>query len=98
MKEHKNDGERSRAGKKITVVLQHIKNTGQARRWDDVRILYWENNWKKRKFKEATRITWQNKEQLINKNDERILICNSWNIILKDKTSLNLQCDEVMSF
>ena len=40
MKEHKNDGERSRAGKKITVVLQHIKNTGHSRRWDDVRILY----------------------------------------------------------
>ena len=52
MKEHKNDGEKSRADKKITVLLQHIKTTGHSCMGDDVRILNRENNWKKRKFKE----------------------------------------------
>ena len=33
--------------------------------WDDVRIIYRENNWKKRKFKEAVRIVSYNKEQLM---------------------------------
>ena len=39
--------------------------------WVDVKIIYRENNWKKRNFKKAARITSQNKEQLINKKDEQ---------------------------
>ena len=54
--------------------------------WDDAKIIYRENNWKKRNFKEAARITSQNKEQSINKKDERKTISNLWNIILNDKT------------
>ena len=33
-----------------------MKTTGHPPVWDDVRIIYSENNWKKRKFKEAARI------------------------------------------
>ena len=36
-----------------------------------MRIIYRENNWKNRKFKEAARVTLHNKEQLMNKKDER---------------------------
>ena len=57
MKEHKNDGEKSRKDKKITGYSQHMKTTGHSTAWDDVRIIYRENNWEKRKFKEAARIT-----------------------------------------
>ena len=63
-----------------------MKATGNCSVWDDVRIIYRENNWKNRKFKEAARIASQNKEQLINKKDERKIISNIWNIILNDKT------------
>ena len=48
-----------------------MKTTGHYPVWDDVRIIYRENNWKKRKFNEATRITSHNKEQLMNKKYER---------------------------
>ena len=53
-----------------------MENTGHTTGWGDVRIIYRENNWKKRKIKEAARITWHNKEQLINKKDERKTISN----------------------
>ena len=39
-----------------------MKTTGHSSAWDDVRIIYRENNSEKRKFKEAARITSQNKE------------------------------------
>ena len=41
---------------KITGLSHHIKTTDHSPVWDDVRIIYKENNWKKRKFKEAARI------------------------------------------
>ena len=44
-----------------------MKTTGHSPEWDDARTIYRENNWKKRKFKEASRITSHKKEQLINK-------------------------------
>ena len=50
MKEHKDDGEKSRKDKKITGLSQHMKTTGHSPACDDVRIIYRENNWKKRKF------------------------------------------------
>ena len=84
MKEHKDDGEKSRKDKKITGLSQHMKTTGHSPAWDDVRIIYTENNWKKRNFKEAARITSHNKEQLMNKKDERKTISNLWNIVLKE--------------
>ena len=77
MKEHKDDGEEPRKDK---------KTTGHSAAWDDVRILYRENDWKKRKFKEAAKITSHNKENLINKKDGRETIFNLWNIVLNDKT------------
>ena len=86
MKEHKNDGEKSRKDKKITGISQHMKTTGHAPAWNDVKIIYRENNWKKRKFKQTARITSHNKEQLMNKKDERKTISNLWNIVLNDKT------------
>ena len=62
-----------------------MKTTGHFPAWDDVRIIYKENNQKKRKFKEAARITSCNKEQLINKKDKGKKISNLWNIVLNDK-------------
>ena len=63
-----------------------MKTTSHSPAWDEVRIIYRENNWKKRKLKEAAIITSENKEQLINKKDERKLISNLWNIVLNNKT------------
>ena len=62
MKEHNDDEENPREDKKITGLSQHMKTTGHSPAWDDVRIIYRENNSEKRKFKEAARITSQNKE------------------------------------
>ena len=67
MKEHKDDGEKSWKDKMITGLPEHMRTTGHSPAWDDIRIIYRENNWKKRKFKEAARITSHNKEQLLNK-------------------------------
>ena len=86
MKEHKNDGEKSPKDKKITGLSQHMETTSQSPAWNDVTIIYRENNWKKRKLKEAVRITSHNKEKLMNKKDERKTISNLWNIVLSDKT------------
>ena len=86
MKEHKDDGQILREDKEITGISQHMKTTGHSRVWDDVRIIYRDNNWKKRKFKEAARITSHNEEQLMNKKDERKTNSNSWKIVLNSKT------------
>ena len=86
MKEHKGDGQKSRKDKKLTGLSQHMKTTGRSPARDDVRIIYRENNWKKRKLKEAARIISHNKEQLMNKKDERKTISNLWNVVLNDKT------------
>ena len=43
--------------------------SGHSPVWNDVRSIYRENNWKKRKFKEPARITSHNKEQLMSKKD-----------------------------
>ena len=63
-----------------------MKMTGHSPAWDGLGVIYRENNWKKRKFKEAARITSHNKEQLMNKNDERKTISNLWNIVLNNQT------------
>ena len=76
MKRHKNDGEKLRKDKKTVRFSQHMKTTDHSPVWDDATIIYRENNWKKRKFKEAARITSHNKEQLMNKKDERKAISN----------------------
>ena len=34
-----------------------MKTTGRSPAWDDVRVIYRENDWKNRKFKESARIT-----------------------------------------
>ena len=47
MKEHKDDEENSIKDKKITGLSQHMKTTGHSPVWDDVRIIYRENKWKK---------------------------------------------------
>ena len=86
MKEYKDDGENWREDKQITSLLQNMKTTSHSPAWDEVRIIYRENNWKKRKLKEAAIITSENKEQLMNKKDERKLISNLWNIVLNNKT------------
>ena len=62
MKEHNDDEENPREDEKITGLSQHMKTTGHSPAWVDVRIIYRENNSEKRKFKEAARITSQNKE------------------------------------
>ena len=85
MKEHKDDGKKSQKDQNITDFSQHEKQ------WSfpfevGVRIIYRENNQKKRKFKVAAKKTSHNKEQLINKKDERKTISNLWNTILNHKT------------
>ena len=65
--EHKDDGEKSRNDKKIPGLSRHKKTTSYSPTWDDVRIIYRENNWKKRKLKEIARIRSHNKKQLMNK-------------------------------
>ena len=85
MKEHKDDGEKSCEYKKITGLSHHMKITGYSAAWDDVRIIYRENNWKKRKFKEVARTTSHNKEQLMIKKVERKTISNLWNTVLNNK-------------
>ena len=86
MRDHKDDEEKSRQEKTLTGLSQQMKTTDHSPACDNVIITYSENNWKKRKFKEAARITSHNKEQLIDKKDERKAISNLWNIILNDKT------------
>ena len=86
MKRHKDDAGKLRKNKKTTGLSKHMKTTGHSPAWDDVRIIYRENNWKKRKFKEAARITSYNKEQLMNKKYERKTVSNLWNMVLSDKT------------
>ena len=61
MKEHKDDGEKSQKDKKITGLSQQIKTIDHSTVWDDVRIIFRKNKWKKRKFKEAARITSHNR-------------------------------------
>ena len=83
MKENKDDGEKTRREKKKISLSQHMKTTGHSPAWVDVRIIYKGNNWKKRKFQKAARITSYNKEKFMNKKDERRTISNLWHIILK---------------
>ena len=83
--EHKDDGEKSRNDKKIPGLSRHKKTTSYSPTWDDVRIIYRENNWKKRKLKEIARIRSHNKKQLMNKICERKAIYNLRNIFLNDK-------------
>ena len=80
MKEHQEDEEKSRKDKKIIGLSQHMKTTSHSPACDDVRIICRENNWKKRQFKEAARTTSYNKEQLMNKSNERNTISNLWSI------------------
>ena len=61
MKEHKDDGEKTQKDKKITGLSQQIKTIDHSTVWDDVRIIFRKNKWKKRKFKEAARITSHNR-------------------------------------
>ena len=63
-----------------------MKTTGHSPKWNDVRIVYRGNNYKRRKFKEAAKITSHNKEQLMNRKNERKAIFNLWNIVLNIKT------------
>ena len=72
--------------KKITDLSQHMKTTGHSPKWNDVRIVYRGNNYKRRKFKEGVKITSHNKEQLMNTKKERKTIFNLWNIVLNIKT------------
>ena len=53
-----------------------MKFTGCSPSWNDVKIIYRENKFKKRKFKEAARIILHNKEQLLNEKDEKNAIFN----------------------
>ena len=48
-----------------------MKFTGGSPSWSDVKIIFGENKFKKRKFKEAARIILHNKEQLLNEKDEK---------------------------
>ena len=45
IKEHKDDGEKLQKDKKKTGLSQHMKTTSHSPAWDDVGIVYRENNW-----------------------------------------------------
>ena len=76
MKEHRNDAEKMQKDKKLTGFSQHFPA------WD-VRIIYRENTWKNRKFKEAAQMTAHNKEQLMNEKDERKTVSGKIKYYLK---------------
>ena len=48
MKEHKDVGEKVRKDEKRNAHSQHIKTTDHSPAWNNVSIIYKENNWKKR--------------------------------------------------
>ena len=86
MKKQKDDWEKSWKDKKITGLSQHMKSTGHSPARKYIRIIYRENNFKKRKFKEVARIKLRDNKQLMNKKDKRQAIFNLWKIFLNDKT------------
>ena len=63
-----------------------MKSTGHSPARKHIRIIYRENNFKKRKFKEVARIKLHDNKQLMNKKDKRQAIFNLWKIFLNDKT------------
>ena len=80
MQKQKDDWEKPWKDKKITSLSQHMKSTGHSPAWKHIRIIYRENDFKKRKFKEVAMIKSHDKKQLMNKKDKRQTIFNLWKI------------------
>ena len=57
-----------------------MKSTGHSPARKHIRIIYRENDFKKRKFKEVVMIKSHDKKQLMNKKDKRQTIFNLWKI------------------
>ena len=79
IKEQNNDGEKDKKKENITGLSQHMKDTRHAAALESIKIIIYENNSKKNKFKEAARITFHKKDQLMNKKEERKTISNLLN-------------------
>lgn len=56
-----------------------MKDTRHAAALESIKIIIYENNSKKNQFKEAARITFYKKDQLMNKKEERKTISNLLN-------------------
>ena len=56
----------------LTVLSQHLRESGHTHNWEDVEILAKiENNIVEQKFKEIVAITQEKKNSLLNKKEER---------------------------
>ena len=71
IKEHRSDSE-----KDITGLSQHMKEIRHKLAWKKIEMIYYEINWKERKFKKASRIPFHKKDQLKNEREERKTISN----------------------
>lgn len=63
IKEHGQDDEQPRKKK----ILQNFLNIWERQ---GVKIIHYENNWKKRRFKEAARIIFYKKDEVIDKKED----------------------------
>ena len=66
---------------KMSGLSQHIKQTGHQAKFNDVKVLYKENNFAKRKFKEAIAIK-KHKCNLLNKKEEIKILSDAWENLL----------------
>ena len=80
LKEHKANA-KSNNIKNMSGLSQHIKNEKHEINWDDAEILDRDNNYQRRKFKEAVAIN-KNKENILNKKEEIKTISYIWDDII----------------
>ena len=76
-KEYWSDDEKKNYGTLSTQIIHKPA-------WEEIQMIYYEINWKKRKFKKASRIPFHKKNLLKNEKEERKTISNIWNIKLND--------------
>ena len=84
IKEDTSDGEKDKKKENITGLSHHMKEKAHKLAWENIKIIRNENNWREKKFENATRITFHKKNQLMNKNEEIKTISNFCNIVLND--------------
>ena len=77
--EHKNDVRNN--NNNISGLSQHAKETGHEIDWEGVEIIYKENNFNKRKFKEALVIK-ENSDKILNKKEEIRILSSIWEGII----------------
>ena len=81
IKEHKADVNNGKSVEKITGLSKHLRESGHTPNWEQTEILIKEQNLVKRKFKESVAITQEEKDNLLNKKEERKVISDVWSAI-----------------